>query len=181
MGTLAAAWLVGAVLFLRADGSVSSSLVRKREPPRAEHNLALHTWGPTLRASSYYREAFSHHHPFFLVDARTQPHEVEKWTSGYHDSKPWTEILWREPRQLERVVVYHAGWRENAKWTVRQYRLVCLLDGGERGESVSVTDNSDAVATHRLACSGARGLRIEWTLNEQGDQVRVYEVEAWGR
>lgn len=180
-GVVAAAWLVGAALFLRADGSVSWSLERKQQPPATEHNLALLTWGPTLRASSYYQEAFSHHHPVFLIDARAQPHEVEKWTSGYHDPQPWTEIVWREPRRLERSVIYHAGWRESADWTIRQYRLVCLGQEGQHGKSVDVTDNTAAVATHALGCDAAYGLRIEWTPNAANDKVRVYEIEAWGR
>lgn len=175
------AWSIGAVLFLRADGSVYWSLPRAATPPRGEHNLAFYRWGPTLRASSYYREPFSHHHPIFLVDARAEPHEVEKWTSGFHDHDPWLELAWREPRQLARVVIYHAGWREHGDLTVRRYRMTCLQQGGATGPSLHVTDNHEAVATHPLACERAVGVRFEWTPNRPDDHVRVYEIEAWGR
>ena len=175
------AWLIGAALFLRADGSIDWPLQRTSQPPESVHNLALYQWGPTLRASSYFRGALSQHHPIFLVDARDAPGEVEKWTSGVHDRQPWTEILWREPRRLERVVIRHAGTREAAQLTIRRYRLACLLEAGREGPAVSVTQNTESVATHPLACERARGVRVEWTANDPGDQVRVYEIEAWGR
>lgn len=179
-GLVLVAWLIGAALFLAADGSVSLTLPRRAKPPEAEHNLALLRWGPTLRASSYYMDSFSQHHPIFLVDARADPHRIEKWASGYHDPTPWVEILWREPRALSRVVIRHAGWRERSALTVRRYSLSCLVDGTD-GPSLSISDNTESVVSHPLSCTGARGLRVEWRPNERGDQVRVYEIEAWGR
>lgn len=174
------AWSIGAVLFLRADGSVRLPMARAATPPAGEHNLALHRWGPTLHTSSYHREPYSHHHPIFLVDGRSVPDAVEKWTSAARDRAPWIEITWREPRKLSRVVIYHAGWRENPRWTAHRYRLSCLSAQGAPGAVLEVTDNQEAVASHALACAGAHGLRIDWTPNAPDDQVRVYEIEAWG-
>lgn len=177
---LAIAWSIGAALFVAADGSFSWTLPRRAEPPPGEHNLAFYRWGPTLRASSYFRDPLSYHHPAFLVDGRHLPHMIEKWASGFHDPQPWIEIHWREPRGLARVVIRHAGWRENPAWTIRRYRLACLTGRGS-APTLSVNDNDKAVAMHRLPCSQARGLRVDWTLNQPGDPARVYEIEAWGR
>jgi hypothetical protein len=176
-----AAWCVGALLFLRADGSLHWRIERSAAPPASEHNAAFYRFGPTLRASSYHREVPSPHHSIFLVDARAEPALLEKWTSDARDRAPWIEIGWREPRRLSRVVIYHAGWREHESLTVRRYRLSCLVEGDVRAASLDVTDNVAAIATHPLACERARGLRIDWTPNDASDQVRIYEVEAWAQ
>lgn len=181
LGAIGAAWLIGAALFLSADGSLSWTLARQVEPPPGEHNLAFYKFGPTLRASSYYRDSYSQHHPIFLVDGREQPHEIEKWVSGFHDRSPWVEIRWREPRTLARVVILHAGWRESEAYTVRRYTVSCVSDAVDPPPKLTVTHNEAPVATHALECARARGLRIEWTPNEFGDTTRVYEIEAWGQ
>jgi hypothetical protein len=181
IAVLVVAWSVGAVLFLRADGSTRLRLPRTAQEPTGEHNLALHRWGPTLRASSYHREWFSQHHPIFLIDGREAPHEVEKWTSQLPDAAPWVEITWREPRQLSRVTIFHGGWRERASFTARRYRLWCLAEDGTRTHLLEVTDNHEAVASHSMACAGARGLRVAFERHAPDEQVRVYEIEAWGQ
>lgn len=176
-----AAWAFGALLFLRADGSVHWPMPRSATPPVGEHNLAFFRYGPTLRASSYHRDGRSQHHPIFLLDARAEPHAVEKWTSNTRDEKPWIEIGWGEARRLSRVVIYHAGWREREKWTQHRYRLSCLVEGGARATTLAVRDNRESVATHPLPCDGARGVRINFTPNTRHGQVRIYEVEVWGQ
>jgi hypothetical protein len=180
---LLAAWFVGAVLFVRSDGSITLQLPRREQPPAHEHNVALYSFGPTLRASSYYREPSSHHHPAFLVDGRTQPSDVEKWASHWSDKRPWTELRWREPRTLSRVVIAHAGTVEIADYTAKKYRISCLTDGdGPRPEPVMVAGNEQPIATHPLACKDARGIRIDWTrARKKHAIVRVYEIEVWGR
>lgn len=172
-------WLFGAVRFLRADGVLSMTLPRREQPPRVEHNVASYRFGPTLRASSYYRDPVAQHHPMFLVDEHDGS-ATEKWASAPRDRKPWVEISWREPRSISRVVVHHAGVLEQAGWTLRDYRLRCLFDG-RVGPALEVRGNQSPVTEHAFRCEGARGLRSEWTPNAEGDVVRVFEVQVWGR
>lgn len=145
----------------------------------AEQNLAAWDLGPTVRASSYFRDWAAQHHPAFLVDGRARPEPIEKWASGPRDRHPWVEIEWREPHDLARVVLTHAGRFEPAAYTVRRYGVTCLRPGG--GPSIAVRDNVQPVATHELDCPGARGVRLDFQPNDERDVVRLYEIEAWGR
>jgi hypothetical protein len=178
-GLLAAGWLFGLVSFVAADGHFASSMPRRRPDPDGLHNLVLWELGPTVRASSFFGDWLNHHHPFFLVDGRMHPDVVEKWASAERDPRPWLEILWREERTLERVVIRHAGSVESEAFTARRYRVTCLKAAGH-GPALDIEDNEAPVATHDLACPQARGVRIDFHRNG-GDIVRVFEVEAWGR
>jgi hypothetical protein len=179
LGLLAGAWLIGLWSFIAADGHCEATLPQRRADPPYQHNLALWDLGPTVRASSYFADWSSQHHPLFLVDGRTSPGLAEKWASGERDAKPWVEILWRKPHALERVVIRHAGWLEQAALTARRYTIRCLGAFG-RGPSLDIEGNQEAVATHALRCAEALGIRIEFQRNGI-DLVRVFEVEAWGR
>ena len=175
-----ALWLAGLVLFVGRDGSIEVVLPRTRVPPTAEHNVAAWELGPTIRASSYFNEAYTQHHPLFLVDGRVSPSRHEKWASRQEDRHPWAEIRWREPRVLSKVVIEHAGGVEDASDTVRRYRIVCLQESG-KGPSVVEEGNRASRAVHALACQQSRGIRIELEPNSADAIVRIYEVEAWGR
>jgi len=179
LGLVAAGWLLGLLAFVRADGHFQASLPRRRGPLPGTHNLALWDQGPTVRASSYFADWQSPHHPLFLVDGREHPDLVEKWASAEQDRHPWVEILWREPHDLERVVLRHAGSFEAAGMTARTYHLQCLPDTGS-GPKVDVYSNDAAVAEHPLACARARGVRIRFD-RDGGDIVRLFEVETWGQ
>ncbi len=132
-----------------------------------------------MRASSYFRDPLSQHHPLFLVDERSDPSALEKWASAPLDRHPWVSILWREPRELSRIVVRHAGAIELPEYTLARYTLTCVRDEGP-GPSVVVVDNHDAVTAHDLPCSRARGVRLDVEI--VGDDIaRLFEIEAWGR
>ena len=175
-------WLVGLVGFVATPAVFEVELPRRRaQEPAGEHNLAALELGPRIRASSYWADWAAQHHPAFLVDGREHPGLVEKWTSERGDQAPWVEILWREAHDLARVVIHHAGVVEDPGLTSRRYRVACLR-GGEPGPAVSVNGNEQPRATHLLACPQARGVRVEFEPNEDGDRLtRVYEIEAWGR
>ncbi len=187
----AACWLLGAILFLRADGSMTWRLPRLVEArgsareqnsdgPTSERNLASFRFGPTVRASSYYRDVYAQHHPAFALDERAFPSLLEKWSSGLRDERPWLEVLWHQPHALRRVVIRHAGSVEANELTIRRYRLRCISQGSERIE-LEVRDNRAVVAEHALPCAQATGVRIDWQPNRRDGLVRVYELEAWGR
>jgi hypothetical protein len=178
LGLVAVAWLLGLASFVAADGHFQATLPRRRSSPPYLHNLALWDLGPTVRASSYFGDWSGHHHPLFLVDGRDRPELVEKWASAERDRHPWIEILWREPHDLERVVIRHAGSVENPALTARRYRITCLTERGP-GPWLDVEGNDAAVAEHPMSCRRARGIRIAF--ERHGDVVRVFEVEAWGR
>lgn len=178
-GLVAGGWLIGLVLLVRADGHFEATLPRRQAPLAATHNLSLWDQGPTLRASSYFGDWMSHHHPFFLVDGRPHPELGEKWASAERDRAPWIEILWREPHDLERVVLRHAGTVEAAELTAQTYHITCLLDGAD-GPKVHVYSNDAAVAEHPLACNGARGVRVRFDRGG-GHIIRLFELETWGR
>jgi hypothetical protein len=182
LGLLTASWLVGLACFALADGHIEVTLPRRQTPPSGSHNLASWKLGPTVRASSYYGDWGGHHHPLFLVDGREHPSVVEKWASGALDRHPWVELLWREPHDLERVVLRHAGDLESASFTVHRYTIACLTRVGDgRGPSLLVEDNQVSLATHALACTGARGVRVDFVPNDSTDIVRVFELETWGQ
>ena len=117
-------WLCGLVSFVAADGHIEIVLPRRRTPPAGLHNLALWDLGPTIRASSYYGDWQSQHHPAFLVDGQWPSDNVQKWASADRDRHPWVEILWRENHNLERVVIRHAGVVEAAGLTADKEILV---------------------------------------------------------
>jgi hypothetical protein len=174
LGITAGAWAVVA-----AAGHFEATLPRQRAEPTDLHNLALWDLGPTVRASSYFADWTAHHHPLFVVDGRGPSDIAEKWASGNRDPAPWLEILWREPHDLERVVIKHAGWLEDSGMTAHRYSLRCLGAAGQEPR-IDITDNQEAVATHALSCAKARGIHIDFQRNGD-DIVRVFEVEAWGR
>jgi hypothetical protein len=180
LGLVVCAWTFGLLTFMRADGHFEATLPRSKTPPAGLHNLSLAEFGPTVRASSYYMDSDQHHHPLFLVDGRELPLKVEKWTSKRGERRPWVEILWREPHDLERVIIHHAGLFESGALTNRIYSIRCLTADGT-GPRVDVDKNEDAIATHPLVCHRARGVQIKFYLDKDDDLVRIYEVETWGR
>jgi hypothetical protein len=172
-------WLSGFVGFLRADGATRFTLPRREQPPTGEYNLVGYRWGPTLRASSYFRDQIAHHHPLFLVDARAAPSGFEKWVTAAKDRTPWLELEWREPRAVSRVIIQHVGMFEPSQTNMREYTLRCLGEGKQ--PTLAVKDNQASVVEHALACPKARGLRIDWILGTVNDHARIYEIEVWGR
>jgi hypothetical protein len=173
-------WLFGLGSFVAADGHIEVVLPRRRNPPADLHNLSLWDLGPTVRASSYFGDWQSQHHPAFLVDGQWPSDVVQKWASAERDRHPWIELLWREPHDLERVVIRHAGVVESEGLTANHYTLRCLTARGQ-GPVLEVLSNKDAVATHVLACAQARGVRIEFEPKDAKDIIRIFEVETWGR
>jgi hypothetical protein len=169
----------GAVQFLRADGVLVFPLPRIHAPPVGRHNLALHTYGPTVSASSFDRHMNGGHHPGFLVDGKDAPRPIEKWASGFFDRTPWIEVHWRETRRLEHVVLFHAGSSSKNEPTSRNYTLYCLTEAGPN-VVLRVEGNLFDIASHTLHCPKARGLRVTWERPEGEEPVRIYEVEAWG-
>jgi hypothetical protein len=172
-------WVSGLVAFASTRGVLSVTLPRRRPDPPERHNLASWDLGPTIRASSYHDDLGTQHHPAFLVDGRAFPDPIEKWASSERDRHPWVEISWREPHDVDRVLVRHAGDREFTEYTARNYRIRCLLERGV-GPSVDVKDNRESVASHAIECQRARGVRLDIEPNGPTEIVRVYEVEAWG-
>ena len=186
LALLGGAWLFGLARFLRADGGISVTLPRQGEPPAEEHNLASWRWGPTVRVSSYHRDPFAHHHPAFLVDERLGPSPLEKWASEPRDRHPWIEITWREPHDLSRVVLRHAGEVEGDALTLERYKVTCLRDSGTGVApapeiAVVINDNQLRVAIHPLPCARARGVRVQVEPRAADTMARLYEIEAWGR
>jgi hypothetical protein len=177
---LAGGWSYGAMAFLAVDGSLTWSLPRRGIRPQEAHNLASYRFGPTLRASSFHRDYQAHHHPAFLVDGRAQPTSVEKWCSGIRDRTPWVEISWPEPRQLSEVTIRLAGSGDAPVRALRRYRLSCSSARG-RTPTLAATSYENAITTHVFACPEARGLRIDWTLDQPDERACVYEIEAWGQ
>ena len=173
-------WLWGLLSFVSASGAFEVTLPRRRAPPKQRHDVSLWEFGPTLRASSYYGDYGSLHHPAFLVDGRVKPDRVEKWASAERDRHPWVELLWREKHHLEQVVIHHAGSVEDRGMTADHYILRCLTDDGQ-GPSLEVRSNEQAVASHNLDCKRARGLHIDFVPKNSHDIIRIFEVETWGR
>jgi len=180
LAVVGALWLWGLGSFVTASGNFEVTLPRRRPSPDRLHNFSLWDLGPTVRASSFYGDYGSLHHPAFMVDGLATPDKVQKWASAERDRHPWVELLWREKHDLERVVIHHAGAVEDKGLTANRYTLWCLTDQGH-GPSLEVVSNQEPVASHDLACAQARGLRIEFVPKDSHDIIRVFEVETWGR
>lgn len=172
---LLSGWLFGAWLFLRADGHMFWNVPPKEEHPPSEHNLALHTYGPRIRASSYYREIGNALHPAFVLDGVLTPNEHARWRSNPKDRRPWIEVSWKDARRLSRVVLRHAGSNAIA------HRVTCVTARGARPLVLDVPAGGAAEAQHGFACAAARGVRVDWQLSANEDTVSLYEIEAWGR
>jgi hypothetical protein len=180
VGSLVALWTLGFVLFLSASSVVTIELTALSSHPAQEHDVAAARFGPTVRVSSYLADVYNQHHPAFLVDERASPTRVEKWASDENDSHPWVEIRWRGLHDITRVVIEHAGSVEDPGLTAHTYSLTCLQPAG-RGRTLSVTGNTEPVATHALVCPAASGLRADFTPDGPDAIVRVFEIVAWGR
>jgi hypothetical protein len=178
---VSAGWLFGAYHFLRTDGHMFWQVPRSMEPPRGEHNLAFHAYGPRIRASSYFRDVGSSYHPAFVLDGVATPSEAERWKSNPRDDAPWLEVSWKEERRLSRVVLRHAGAAEPSQVPAIAYRLTCLSTSGARAVVLDVPKNEDAIARHELRCARARGVRVDWRLASLDDFARLYEIEVWGQ
>ena len=182
LGLLGLAWLVGLVLFVRAGTHtpITVTFPARQAHPAEEHDLVAYSYGPWIRASSYWRNPFNHHHPAYLVDRRTSPDRLEKWaTDPKTDSAPWVELGWQGEHEVRRVRIQHAGLVEREGLTSRSYTLTCLASGPRA--RVAVTGNTSAIATHELHCPSARGIRLDISPGREDDMVRVYEVEVWGQ
>ena len=179
-GVLGLAWGTGFVLFLCSKAVAVAAFPALEAHRTGEHNLVAYRLGSTVRASSYHRDPYSTHHPGYLVDGRADPTLVEKWASENDDTHPWVELLWSGERQVRRVVIRHAGSVEASDLTVHEYSLTCLQAEGAP-PPLAVTDNQAPLATHMLACSGARGVRVSFVPNRPRDMVRIFEIEVWGQ
>lgn len=176
------AWLAGLVGFIASPQIFAVDVPRIEPPPSGRHNLLQLGLGPSLRASSFDADWSTHHHPLFLIDGRLHPQTLEKWVSSPRDRRPWVEARWRDDRELEEVVLRHAGSVEDGALAVRRYRLTCLDADGRPvpGGELQVDDNRQPLATHPLRCPRARGVRIDFAPQEN-DVVRLYEIQVWGR
>jgi hypothetical protein len=172
-------WGFGAVGFLSAEGALQLTLPRRATLPPGEHNLVSYQFGPTIRASSYFRDPGSHHHPMFLVDGLQKPSRIEKWAAARRDRAPWVALSWAGLRTISRVVVHHASAHERAAMPLRDYTLSCLSDSAEPSH-LTVQNNRDALAVHALRCARARGLRLSCQLRDE-EMVHIYEIEVWGQ
>jgi hypothetical protein len=175
---VAALWLFGLTRFLLADGAIVITLPRRQAPPTGEFDVAAWRFGPTIRVSSYDGYALGPHHPAFLIDERRTPALLEKWVSGPGDRQPWVELTWREPRTLSRIVLHHAGTREDPRFTLDGYTLTCL---GSDVAPLVITGNTDAVAVHPVDCPHAHGLRLQAQPKASPTPVRLFELEAFGQ
>ena len=146
--------------------------------PTSATNLAALAAGPTLRASSFERDVYNLAHPAYLVDGRARPTAQEKWTPRFDDPSPWIEIVFREPHDVERVVLRHARNVEQRSRANSEYRIRCL--GGDAAPSLEVKRNREAVASHGLSCQRATGVRIDFT-RPRRRTLALYEVEVFGR
>jgi hypothetical protein len=144
-------------------------------------DLARWETGAVARASSYHNRG--QHHPIFAIDGVRKPdHLLSKWTSWPDDRAPWLAIDLPRATDIERVQIAHAGVREEGKYTVRDYQLVCLSDGREIRRQAILTDDP-AVSTHTFECDAATTLRIEFVPGAPASPtgvVRIYEVEIYG-
>jgi len=140
--------------------------------------VAAWRYGPTVRVSSYDGNALGPHHPTFLIDERRNPTLLEKWASDRGDARPWVELTWREPRAIARVVIHHAGTREDPRYTLDAYTLTCL---GSGTTPLAITGNVAHVAVHPLGCANATGLRLEARPQASPTPVRIFEIEVFGK
>lgn len=179
-GAWAVAVTIGVTLFLGTNATFEFVMPRAAPVPATASatNLAALATGPTLRASSLERSVYDLAHPAYLVDGRARPTEREKWMPRFDDPAPWLEILFREPHDVERVVVRHGSDVEARLRPNKEYRIRCLGDGG--APALVVTRNRDSIASHELKCPRATGIRIEFG-RARKRPLAVYEVEVIGR
>jgi len=145
--------------------------------PDARVNWAEVWRGGRVRASGW--DWFRSHHPLYLIDAESHPTSVEKWATRAEDPFPWVEVLLEQPRDIDEIVLYHAGWRESPAYTNDRYVIRCFR-GDEMVDELGVTDNTESVARYSLTCPDTDRIWVWFDCTGPVDVVRLYEIEAWG-
>jgi hypothetical protein len=168
--------LVGAGLFLRSD---AASGFTDSYIDSAVGN-APYAKGLRIKASSW--DWFHGHHPLFAIDGEESPTALEKWASHPSDRHPELVIELPSPTNVEAVVITHAGAFESDMYTLTDYVITCINASGGDTEAMTVRNNHEAVASHRLHCRQASRLRISFLVepHEQSPRhvARIYEVEV---
>lgn len=180
--TYLAAFAVGLIAFLVVPTPIpwtpalSSSATSLDDGGRV--NWAALDSGGRVRASGY--DHFRSHHPLYLIDGEANPTGIEKWASLSEEPTPWLEISLEEPRDLDEVVIYHAGWKEQAAFTNDRYTIRCFA-GEDMVFEVGVLGNGEAIARHPVDCAGTDRIWVAFDCSSGlPDVARIYEIQAWG-
>lgn len=172
--------VVGSVRFARQlGGPIELRMAALTGHPATLHNLVAAKYGPSLRVSSAWIELESLHHPAFLVDEHLTPSLVEKWVSDRGDRAPYVELSWGHAKEIRSVVLRHAGVFEHVGFSTGRYTLTCFYRGRQVGK-LAVDGPKSGESQHAPPCAAADTLRIDFRPDE-GDVVRLYEVQVWGK
>lgn len=122
------------------------------------------------------------HNPIFLVDGRIGP-SVEKWVSGMQQGEPWAQVRFSSPQTVGRVVLHHAGEREDKDYTAADYRVQVEQAPDAWKDVAIIRDNRQSVATHAFTPVTTTAVRVvfskpSWNNNPR---ARLFELEVHAR
>lgn len=176
-----ALFVVGCIAFLiKTTPAVLTPAIPSGVPTVQEErvNWASVNHGGRVRASIW--DPFRNHHPLYLIDQQSSPTETEKWASLSREPTPWVEVALPEVHDIEEIVLYHAGWREDSRLTNDRYLIRCYR-GSLLVADLGVVDNREPIARHPLSCPGVDRIWVAFDCAGRSlDVARIYEIEAWG-
>jgi hypothetical protein len=114
----------------------------------------------------------------YVIDGDEDPGLVEKWVSR-QQRFPWIEVVLSTPRDIDELVIRHAGWREDAALTHDRYTIRCYQGDALRAE-LGVVGNDARTASHAMPCTMVDRVRIQFDCAGWMHNARIYEVELWG-
>lgn len=143
-------------------------------------NLALFDEGLVIRASS--NERFGRHHPAYALDGQAPAMPNQQWLSAVGDMAPWIEVRFDAPRSIDHVQLSFTSRHEPNALVPKVYSLTCFTARGNQ-QKLTIRNNADKQPVHKLPCTSASGVRIDFPAQGRavGEHVRIVELQVWGR
>lgn len=172
-------FVVGAMLLVASPGrrhSFGCTGVHLATAPLDHLGRCDH--GARVEVSSSFVEGG--HHPLFAIDGRVGG-KYEKWMSFPGDPRPWIEIAWPRTVTVKRIILHHAGEREEEKFTSVDFDVDVWGPAG-RQTVVRRRDNRSAVTSHLIPPVAIGRLRVTFLRPGQAAEraARLFEIEVLG-
>jgi len=118
------------------------------------------------------------HDAAYLIDGRVGP-EQEKWVSADGDRAPVVELEWDRPVKMTRVILHHAGLREEHGYDTREFTLHARVKGAWV-ELAHVHNNVLHLTTHTFpeVLTDALRLSIISPAVNGNNRARLFELEV---
>ena len=132
-----------------------------------------------------------------VVRNTTDDQHTNRWVVPMTEDGAWIELSWGAPQTLRHIqITFDTGFHRELTLssadhinqhilrgpqpeTVRDYRLVATLEGGEEQELASVRGNHLRLRRHDVGPVTVTSLRVHVDATQGSDEARVYEVRCY--